>query len=399
MSSGIPVSSVTDEQIEDLLSYGFGVPFTDFPHQLIIRIPKSRTAQVEIWEDFGTTEFGTPGQKICRAMIPRKIWKQIVFDVQSYLNQRLKKQRLKGSRFKIGNNYIEIGLGYELCVLAWGMEYATPEQAEIAFTRWSCYRPEELLWLFRQIDSAGGQWDSSRTGWREAIGSVLILNKQKPHQSRQQRGNIPAIRGFGVPNIDFPHHFVVRIPKNRMGWIEIWEDFGTCEESLKFCRAIIPRKLWNRIKTDLQKHLNRRLKEKNIRPSSFKSPSDNSDNPVERILGREVCILAWALEHATPKEARIIFEHWTSYRPEELWWLFQQVLDDGGDWHSPVTGWRAAIRPALLQDISGHRDSDLFSSLLKNCSSGNRSGSRKVIGATTPASNRYRAGMRTRKKM
>ena len=61
-------------------------------------------------------------------------------------------------------------------------------------------------------------------------------------------------------------------------------------------------------------------------------------------------MLAWAVEDATPDEAAIAFTRWSSHRPEELWWLFQQIDRDGGEWDSPKTGWRIAIRHALIRD-------------------------------------------------
>ena len=352
-----------------IISRGFGVPNTTLPHHVLVRIPRNRTERVEIWEDFGAAAVGTSSRKICRALVPRKAWRQVATGIQSYLNQRLKKQKLKVSRFATGDHPVEPGLGHELCVLAWAMERATQEQAGIAFDRWSSHRSEELLWIFQQINKAGGEWDSPRTGWRKAVEHALIPDEQGQEQIDQQPGKTeskPVIRGFGVPSINFPHHFLVRIPEHRIASVEVWEDFGTCKDSKKLHRAVIPRKVWNKIKPDLQKHLNRRLVEKGFSRSSFSKPTNNTDTPVERILGRELCMLAWAVEGATPNEAEILFSHWSSYQPEELWWLFQQVDNDAGEWNSPIIGWRTAIHHAMVQDISGNPVPDLFAHLLKN---------------------------------
>jgi hypothetical protein len=96
----------------------------------------------------------------------------------------------------------------------------------------------------------------------------------------------------------------------------------------------------------LKQHLNRRLKEKGIKASRFAT----GENKVERLLGRELVVLAWAIEDATADEAAIAFTRWSSHRPEELWWLFQQIDRDGGEWDSPKTGWRMAVRHALIRE-------------------------------------------------
>lgn len=159
----------------------------------------------------------------------------------------------------------------------------------------------------------------------------------------------PITHGFGVPNTPSPHQFVVRIPKGRNDPVEIWEDFGAASvgvETQKLCRAAVPRAAWRKVADGLKNHLNRRLKEKGLNASRFAI----GDNRVERILARELCVLAWAIEAAEPSDASIAYTRWSSHRPEELWWLFQQIDRDGGEWDAPVTGWRAAIRQALISD-------------------------------------------------
>ena len=154
---------------------------------------------------------------------------------------------------------------------------------------------------------------------------------------------------FGVPDVQAPHHFLVRIPQARGASVEVWEDFGAAAVGTsmeRLCRAEVPRDVWRKVTDGLKGHLNRRLKEKGLKVCRFRT----GDNKVERILGRELMVLAWAIEDATADEAAIAFTRWSSYRPEELWWLFQQIDRDGGEWDDPRTGWRAAIRHALIRE-------------------------------------------------
>lgn len=164
---------------EKQITHGFGVPNDLAPHQFLVRVPTGRTDPVEVWEDFGAAALGTAAQKLCRVAIPRETWRQVAEGVKAHLNRRLKEKDLKASRFNTGDNRVERILGRELCVLAWAIEDATPDEAAIAFTRWSSHRPEELWWLFQQIDRDGGEWDSPKTGWRIAIRHALIRDGEE----------------------------------------------------------------------------------------------------------------------------------------------------------------------------------------------------------------------------
>lgn len=178
---------------EKLITHGFGVPNDMAPHQFLVRIPTAKTDPVEVWEDFGAAAVGTAAQKLCRAAVPRDTWRQVAEGVKSHLNRRLKEKDLKGSRFATGENRVERILGRELCVLAWAIESATPDEAAIAFTRWSSHRPEELWWLFQQIDRDGGEWDSPKTGWRIAIRHALIRDGEEGTKTpRRLRPTTPS---------------------------------------------------------------------------------------------------------------------------------------------------------------------------------------------------------------
>ena len=178
---------------EKLITHGFGVPNDMAPHQFLVRIPTAKTDPVEVWEDFGAAAVGTAAQKLCRAAVPRDTWRQVAEGVKSHLNRRLKEKDLKGSRFATGENRVERILGRELCVLTWAIESATPDEAAIAFTRWSSHRPEELWWLFQQIDRDGGEWDSPKTGWRIAIRHALIRDGEEgPKTPRRARPTTPS---------------------------------------------------------------------------------------------------------------------------------------------------------------------------------------------------------------
>ena len=158
-------------------THGFGAPNVAMPHQFLVRIPQARTSPVEIWEDFGSAAVGTNAQLLCRVEVTREAWRKVSDGLKGYLNRRLKEKRLRVSRFATGENRVERILGREMMVLTWAIEDASADEAAIAFTRWSSHRPEELWWLFQQIDRDGGEWDDPRTGWRLAIRHALIRDE------------------------------------------------------------------------------------------------------------------------------------------------------------------------------------------------------------------------------
>ena len=163
-----------------------------------------------------------------------------------------------------------------------------------------------------------------------------------------------STKGFGVPDVpgmDFPHQFILTIPSGRKldDEITVEEDFGSqpgSEGRIAF-RASISRRLWNELKNQVQFYLNSRLKSRNLKNSKFTV----GQNVVDRLLGREVCVLIWAIEHLDddPRRASAIYDHWKQYNPEELWWLYQQVARQIDQSNSdPDTGWRLAIKHAFL---------------------------------------------------
>ena len=159
-------------------------------------------------------------------------------------------------------------------------------------------------------------------------------------------------QGFGAPTTAAPHHIFVRIPSDRNGQVEIWEDFGAAgvgSSVARICRVILPRPVWRAIADPVRTYLNRRLRDHKVPTSKFVL---GADNRIDRILGREIAVLAWAVADMTPEEAEAATVRWAAYRPEELWWLFIQADVDGGEWDDPADGWRLALRHAFAAPVT-----------------------------------------------
>jgi hypothetical protein len=152
---------------------------------------------------------------------------------------------------------------------------------------------------------------------------------------------------FGAPAAFGSHHFVVEIPPGAKDAILIHEDFGfTGEDSRREtteCRVVLARELWSRLRDEVRRDFNARLKEKKHKPGTW----NVGRVKLDRFLGRELCILAWAAEHASAEECPIICRKWLALRPEERWWLYAKTAAEAGLANQSDRGWRKALYCAL----------------------------------------------------
>jgi hypothetical protein len=148
---------------------GFGVPDTIDPHHFIIRIPRGSSGKIEVIERFGINAQSPDDEEIVRCRLPRSAWSAIKEEVTRVLNDRLREKKIRIGRWSAGDNKVERLLGRELCLLAWAVEVARPEEIPTACTSWSALKPEERWWLFRMCDNSGGTAEDVDFGWRKSI--------------------------------------------------------------------------------------------------------------------------------------------------------------------------------------------------------------------------------------
>jgi hypothetical protein len=152
---------------------------------------------------------------------------------------------------------------------------------------------------------------------------------------------------FGAPVELGRHHFYVIIPADSSLAIRIVEDYGYEGDDQRggvtVVRVILARQLWAKIRDVARRDFNDRLKAKKQGTGSWNTGTVRMD----RFLGRELCVLAWAAEHATPDECRIIAQKWLALRPEERWWLYSKTSSEAGLADQMNKGWRKALYCAL----------------------------------------------------
>lgn len=152
---------------------------------------------------------------------------------------------------------------------------------------------------------------------------------------------------FGAPTEFGMHHFYVEIPAAPRDAICIYEDFGFDGDEARRetveCRLVLARELWTKIRDDARRDFNERLKNKKQSTGSWTTGKVKLD----RFLGRELCVLGWATEHASPDECLVICQKWLALRPEERWWLYSKTASEAGHDNHSERGWRKALYCAL----------------------------------------------------
>lgn len=160
------------------------------------------------------------------------------------------------------------------------------------------------------------------------------------------KGQIKTI-DFGAPEKYGTHLFRVEIPAGKNEDVRIIEDYGyrgleggiPKDED----RILLPRAVWSGIAETARNEFNDRLKAARVPPGRWHSGT----NLVDRLLGKELCVLAWAAETATHEQIPVICAKWAALRPEERWWLFSMTVAEAGLPEDTLRGWRRALFLAL----------------------------------------------------
>ncbi|MCI0728576.1 MAG: DUF3780 domain-containing protein [Chloroflexi bacterium] len=163
---------------------------------------------------------------------------------------------------------------------------------------------------------------------------------------------------FGFDPAENSHHFLVNIPRGAAANIEISEHLTWYEASGSSdvtygirpdgqIRVILSRPKWDAIAEEVRTHFNRRLRQMGRKPGSWQVGA----NLVRRELGKELVLLAWAIEEADPGLIRAALANWNGLEPEERWWLYTQTAAATGHGiNDRGMGWRRAVRYALTEN-------------------------------------------------
>ena len=168
------------------------------------------------------------------------------------------------------------------------------------------------------------------------------------------------VLGFGFAPAEGEHHFLVTIPPKReddsvymsehFEWDESDErrelHFALGKNDSKM-RVVLPRVKWDEIAGAMKAEFNRRLREDDQPTGKWKT----GQVPVARLFGKELVLLAWAIEDADPAKIPTAIRNWRGLAPEERWWLF--TMTNAATGHAVTgrnKGWRKAVRFALCDN-------------------------------------------------
>lgn len=164
--------------------------------------------------------------------------------------------------------------------------------------------------------------------------------------------------GFGFDPAESEHHFVVAIPHLGREPVYINEQFvwhkheerrhlslalGNAESKM---RVVLPLEKWQAIAAEVAAEFNARLKKQGRKPGTWKA----GYTEVTRLFGKELVLLAWAIEDADPALIPAAIRNWKGLTPEERWWLF--TMTNAATGHAVTgrnLGWRKAVRYALTE--------------------------------------------------
>ena len=114
-------------------------------------------------------------------------------------------------------------------------------------------------------------------------------------------------------------------------------------------RVVIDRLRWLALAPAFWEEAHRRLRANGLPTAKFqKNPL--KPVPVHPSLGKELCILCWAVEEASPDDIPNALRNWEALAPEERWWLYTMTVATTGQAMQKGLGWRKALRAALADN-------------------------------------------------
>ena len=160
--------------------------------------------------------------------------------------------------------------------------------------------------------------------------------------------------GFGFSPEESSYHFLVHAPAEVEAMVTIYERFSWQNEVREQkidvynndkAKAEISKHSWNLLKDVIQLEFNTRLKKVKKPQGKFIA----GQTPVEKLLGKELLILVWAVSDCDPAIIPTATCNWLGLAPEERWWLYTMTNAATGGLHDN-TGWRKALRYALTEN-------------------------------------------------
>lgn len=176
--------------------------------------------------------------------------------------------------------------------------------------------------------------------------------------------------GFGFDPLESQHHFLVVIPRGNNKKVVIYERFKWQDsmevQPLDYTtdrqKVELSKHKWKLIEDALKDEFNSRLKKEKLPVGKWHI----GQVPVQRLFGKEMVLLAWAIEDCDPSVISTAIKNWLGLSPEERWWLFTMTNAATGGLKDR-RGWRKAVRYALTENPieESERQMDVYDLLIR----------------------------------
>ncbi len=157
--------------------------------------------------------------------------------------------------------------------------------------------------------------------------------------------------GFGFEPARSPYHFAVHLQAGDDAPVTIEERFsceGADDARPPMLKVVLDRYRWSRIAEQLRANFNKRLRDDGLPTARWKAPGETV---LAAHLGKELTLLAWAVEDADPTLIPNMVANWLGLAPEERWWLYTTINATAGHpSHGRQRGWRKAIKIAFAEN-------------------------------------------------
>lgn len=159
---------------------------------------------------------------------------------------------------------------------------------------------------------------------------------------------------FGFVPDQSPYHFVIDTRLDNLVLIVeryVWGNEVAAKGRDIRLKAKLDEYRWSRIAEEAAEVFNRQLRLLGQKSASFRKHGETVLAPN---LGKELTLLAWAVEDQDATIIPNIYANWAGLAPEERWWLYTTINatftdpDLGKD-----RGWRKAIKIAFAENPVG----------------------------------------------
>ena len=166
--------------------------------------------------------------------------------------------------------------------------------------------------------------------------------------------------GLGFVPDELQHGFILHLPASKAATAQViisehrefvLEDGEVCAPPIMntepSARVFMDRSRWEQIAVPFWEEASRRVRHAGLSAPRLRK---RGAIPLHPSLGKELCILCWAIESADPALIPEAIRNWEGLAPEERWWLYTMTAGATGQADQRNIGWRKALRFALTEN-------------------------------------------------